>query len=102
MLKGNEESRVFYSSAQWKRLAKQVKTAWLRHSMPCGYCKGPINRGERVIVDHVINRKQRPDLAFSLYNLQLVHHACNSKKYQFEETNAKPEIGYDGFPDEWR
>jgi len=100
-LRGNEESRVFYSSAQWKKLARQVRKLWKAQGLPCGYCGQPLTNG-RLIVDHIINRRKRPDLAFSLDNLTVVHHACNTKKYHHVEVNNKPKIGYDGLPDDWR
>jgi 5-methylcytosine-specific restriction endonuclease McrA len=91
----------FYSTPAWRRLRSKVKKRWRIGGLPCHFCEQPLDwkqyRG--LIVDHIINRKLRPDLALVESNLVVVHHACNSKKAAWEETERDiPEIGVDGFP----
>lgn len=67
----------------------------------CPYCGKPIDRRQRLIVDHIHNRKQFPDLAHREDNLQVVHHACNTQKYYKHEQQPQrdvDEVGEDGFP----
>jgi len=92
----------FYSSKAWKEISAKVRKHWRATGKPCGYCGLPIERGQRTIVDHIVNRRQAPHLALAPSNLQLVHHACNSKKASFIENNTKKPVGYDGLPDDWR
>ena len=96
----------FYSSKEWRALRAQTKAKAKRANRPCAYCGKPIDwhtPGAKVSVDHVLNRKQRPDLALEATNLQVLHHACNTRKAAYVENNNRPEIGVDGFPtnSEW-
>ena len=93
----------FYSTNEWHKLRSKTKAMWKRDQLPCGYCNKPIDWTQRPIVDHKLNRKQYPDLALVSGNLQVVHHACNSKKYAYEEANTKIAVRDDGFPtgSEW-
>lgn len=96
----------FYSTPQWRQLRAKVKKSWRLSGAPCHYCGGRLNwkipRG--TIVDHVIPRRKRPDLALVVSNLVVVCHPCNSKKAAWDEKERDiPEIGEDGFPvgSEW-
>ena len=90
----------FYQSKEWARIRAKVRAIWKAKGFVCAYCFRPIQWGqEKTVVDHKINRKQRPDLALEISNLQVVHHACNTKKYHSEEKDPnRPQIGPDGFP----
>ena len=95
----------FYQTAAWRKLKRRVMSRWKAEGRPCGYCGKELPWGQRfgVIVDHILNRKQHPHLAFVESNLMVVHHACNSKKAAWSEKDDRPEIGADGFPigSEW-
>ena len=88
----------FYNDAKWHRVRNRVRKRWRIDNRPCGYCGEPIDWSARPIVDHIINRKERPDLAYDDNNLQVVHHACNTRKGHWVENNDKQRIGIDGFP----
>lgn len=105
-----KESRAFYSTPRWIKLRKRVMRKWLSAKKACPYCGEPIDRRQRLIVDHIYNRKQFPDMAYREDNLQVVHHACNTQKYYKHEQRIedKPQrdvepVGDDGFPidSEW-
>jgi 5-methylcytosine-specific restriction endonuclease McrA len=55
---------------------------------------------QRLIVDHIRSLKERPDLALSPQNLQLLHHSCNSRKAAWTEkaNDTRIRVGTDGFP----
>ena len=88
----------FYSSSEWKTIRARTKARWKRDDYPCGYCKKPIDWTQRVSVDHILNRKQHPDRALDITNMQVVHHECNTKKAAYFENNTKIEVRADGFP----
>jgi hypothetical protein len=97
----------FYNTKDWWKLRAKVKKSWRVNGKPCHYCGKPLDWHSKhgVVVDHIINRRQRPDLALDINNLCCVHggkEACNTKKYYNEESNDKPEIDADGFPESWR
>jgi 5-methylcytosine-specific restriction endonuclease McrA len=49
-------------------------------------------------VDHVIDRKKRPDLAYDMTNLECLCASCHSRKTIHETmSKGKPLIGPDGF-----
>ena len=89
---------AFYSNKEWHKVRAKTKALWKANNYPCGYCKQPIDWTQRPIVDHKLNRKQHPDLALDLSNLQVVHHACNTKKAAYFENNTKIEVQSNGFP----
>jgi len=92
----------FYGSAQWKALRAKVLFMWRRDNKPCAYCGEVMGQNQRVIVDHVINRKRRPDLSLVVSNLCVVHFQCNAKKYHHVEVNDKKDIDINGLPEDWR
>jgi len=93
----------FYSTLRWQKTRAKVKKLWRAQGLPCAYCKQNINYSKGAVVDHIINRHKRPDLAYELSNLQvLCSRECNTKKYYDNEANNKPQIGMDGYPDDWR
>lgn len=73
----------FRGTARWKTLS-----AYLRPILPpvCHICGKPIDRAlparHRLswTLDHVIPYKERPDLAFEVWNLKPAHWGCNSAK----------------------
>ena len=91
----------FYGSAAWFRLRAKVRRLWLAQDKPCAWCGQPFRPVDKVFVDHVINRKQRPDLALDESNLECVHEPCNTRKYHHQEVNNKKPIGINGLPDDW-
>ena len=92
-------SDPFYQSSAWRAVRAKVLAKWKREGRPCGYCGAGLTwkKGEQ-IVDHIENRRRRPDLALDMRNLQVVHHACNTRKAAYVENGDKPEVGSDGFP----
>lgn len=93
----------FYGTSKWKKISAKVKARWVKEGLPCYYCGHALVKEDRLTVDHVINRRKRPDLALNLNNLVVVHHACNTKKYYEQEAKDVPMVGVDGFPinSEW-
>ena len=87
----------FYSSAAWRELRAKVRSKWRKAGQPpCPICRQPI-KGVPV-VDHVIARRKRPDLALAESNLRVVCHPCNSQKAAWEDNSDRAKTGADGFP----
>ena len=94
----------FYKTPGWFRARHKAITRWRSAGLPCAFCGSELMWAMKgsIIVDHIINRKKRPDLALEPTNLQVVHHECNSRKWRWLEANQKEQIGLDGLPDSWR
>jgi Restriction endonuclease len=88
----------FYSSNDWRKLRTRVRADWILAGKPCGWCGQPIEPHMGTIVDHVIPRKQRPDLALRISNLQLLHHRCHNIKTHSTERTNKVQVNDDGLP----
>ena len=93
----------FYKDIKWIKLRSKVRAQWKREGKPCAYCGHDLDHDEKgsVTVDHIINRRQRPDLAYEQSNLQVVHSTCNTKKASYVENNTKTRINDDGYPEGW-
>lgn len=66
----------FYSSARWRAFRLLVLAA-------CPVCADCERRGitsASVAADHIIPRRERPDLAFVLENMQGLCRACHTRK----------------------
>ena len=76
---GSEDRKAdkrFYAGTRWRNLR-----TWVLDQCPlCVRCR---EKGLTVLakhVDHVIDRKERPDLAYDDTNLESLCHSCHSKK----------------------
>lgn len=72
------EHHAFYNSSDWRLLRLEVLAAAPLCMRGCGR--------RSVDVDHVIPRKQRPDLALARENLEALCHACHMSKSRREGT----------------
>ena len=67
---------AFYDSARWIRLRN-----WHRARFPlCAECERNGIVRAMAHVDHIIDRKERPDLAFDASNLESLCIECHSRK----------------------
>ena len=90
----------FYVSKEWRELRARVRKQWLRDGRPCAWCNKQFGASTRIIVDHILPRKQRPDLALAFSNMQCLCLPChNTKTHSTERTNKK-QVNADGFPDD--
>ena len=62
----------WYNNPRWKRLAKMIRA---RDQYICQECGRPGNQ-----VDHIEEREQRPDLEYSMENLQVLCVRCHNRK----------------------
>jgi len=94
----------FYSTIEWQKARSKAAKTWRATGAPCHRCGHPLDWTLRhgVIIDHVIPRRQRPDLAYAQSNLAAVCHRCNTIKAMWDENNKRESIGIDGLPDSWR
>lgn len=94
----------WYASKEWFKLRAKTRAAWKALAKPCAVCREPLqwHLPHGVIVDHIQNKKQRPDLAYEPANLQCVCHGCNTRKGHYIERSKTAAIGLDGLPDSWR
>ena len=94
----------FYKSKEWYKLRARVIAAWQQHDLPCSYCGQAIAWGHpsgKAIVDHIIPRRDRPDLELDPANLTVLHHSCHTRKTVRRDYNKGVEsepVGNDGFP----
>ena len=98
----------FYNTLGWHKLRSKTLARWRSLGLPCGFCGQPLGFGIKgaVVVDHIKNRRQHPELALEVTNVQCVHGgpmACNTKKYFYQESNKRIEVNASGFPtgSEW-
>lgn len=79
--------RHFYSTPRWRRFRKRI----LARDMWCVLC--PADRKRlATIVDHIIPRKERPDLAYSAENCRGLCVSCHNRRsrvYGRERTRAE-------------
>ena len=90
----------FYKSPEWVKLRSKVRYKWLRDGKPCGMCKKIFAPHDRMIVDHIVPRKDAPYLALAEDNLQLLHWSCHNIKTHRHERLDLPQIGMDGMPED--
>lgn len=88
----------FYSSKAWFKVRAQ---ALKRDGYVCQMCGKDI-RGKGIgIVDHIIMRKKRPDLALSLGNLQsLCKTPCHDSIKKRDESNPHRGCDVNGLPND--
>lgn len=95
----------WYASKEWAKARAKTKSAWKAANRACGVCHQPLEWTVKhaVIVDHILNRRQRPDLAYESTNLQCVCHGCNTRKAHYVENNkSRVSVGVDGLNALWR
>lgn len=78
------DDRQFYSTARWRKLRRMK----LRRNPMCEVHPDG-TAAVAVEVHHVIERKQRPDLAFDFENLQSLCKPCHSRITAREHLHAK-------------
>ncbi len=87
----------FYLSKQWKKVRLDVIRRDKWRCQQCNVlCLGKKRDKPTAHVDHLVARKDRPDLALSMNNLQTLCAPCHSRKTRADE-HDKPEIGLDGY-----
>lgn len=88
----------FYSSSEWQQL-RHKRLKYDRYICNhCGVkCLGKKRGQPSPHVDHVIDRKDRPDLQLDIDNLQTLCDSCHSKKTRATQLD-RPAIGLDGYP----
>jgi 5-methylcytosine-specific restriction endonuclease McrA len=73
----NREGRRRYYTARWRRLRRKVLA---RDYGLCQQCRreGRVETGNQI--DHIIRAEERPDLFYSLENLETLCGSCHSTK----------------------
>jgi hypothetical protein len=69
----------FYASAAW-RAVRQL--ALKRDRWMCVQCSAKVHTKGSMIVDHIIERKARPDLALTLTNLRTLCRKCDAMRHR--------------------
>ena len=93
--------RDFYNDPAWRRLRNETKKYWLNNHFNCPYCKLPLKRNQRLVVDHIISRRKAPDLSMNPNNLCVLHHVCHNKKTSYVDNNTKIPVNDQGYPPDW-
>lgn len=90
----------FYLDKRWKavRLAVLRRDRYICQECSAK-CLGKAKGMPSPEVDHILPRKEHPELAFTLSNLRTVCKSCHSRRTILDTMGAaKPEIGLDGYP----
>ena len=89
----------FYLTKAWESVRKQALTRDGYRCSICGVlCLGKKRNKPSPHVDHILPRKERPDLELDLSNLRIACHPCHSKITMLDRiSKGKPEIGVDGY-----
>ena len=74
----------FYKSWEWKK----ARFITIKRYGPTCMCCGST---ERIVVDHILPRRKRPDLELDLENLQVLCNDCNMGKSWDDTTDFRPE-----------
>ena len=90
----------FYSTKEWFKTRTRVLKA---ANYTCAMCGVSVHGKHNGHVDHILPRRDRPDLALTLSNLQvLCTHHHNSTKQSMEANSYKEAIDENGYPESWR
>lgn len=82
--RGNPNNPVFLQSYEWKRIRM---IALKRDNATCTCCGASAKTGAVMHVDHIKSRKEHPELALDLNNLQVLCEDCNRGKDNKDSTN---------------
>lgn len=77
-------SKDFLQSYEWRKLRL---VALKLHGRRCLCCGATPETGAVLHVDHIKPRKNYPDLALDINNLQVLCHECNHGKGNWDETD---------------
>ena len=90
----------FYNSQEWEAVRHLALKRDRYYCQTCGaLCLGKKRGKPNPHVDHVIPRKEKPEWALKLANLQVLCHSCHSRKSILDTmAKEKPMIGLDGYP----
>lgn len=78
-------SKEFLNCFQWRRLRMEAIEKYGAKCQCCG--NSPKGEGIKINVDHIKNRKDHPELALSLDNLQVLCNLCNHGKGNWSSTD---------------
>lgn len=77
----------------------KVRAMWKATGRPCGHCGEKIDYRAMPIVDHIIPRREAPERALDIRNLQVVCHPCNTRRAHSVPLTTLTRS--DGFPEGW-
>jgi 5-methylcytosine-specific restriction endonuclease McrA len=91
----------FYHSNAWRELRYLCLK---RDHWHCTVCERSVRLKGSARVDHIIDRRERPDLALMLSNLRTLCASCDNKRHAEKGGRQieRPEIALDGLPKSWR
>jgi 5-methylcytosine-specific restriction endonuclease McrA len=91
----------FYQSQEWRRVRYR---ALQRDRWRCTCCGRAVRAKGDSRVDHVVARRERPDLALTLSNLRTLCTGCDAKRHSEKGGRhvERPVIALDGLPAAWR
>lgn len=77
-------SGEFLQSFQWRKLRM---LALKKYGNKCQCCGATVNDGIKINVDHIKPRKEFPNLALDIMNLQILCNVCNHGKGNWDNTD---------------
>lgn len=93
MTSGNPDP--FYNTPQWRALRKQ---ALIRDCYRCVVCQRDVHHKGQSRVDHIVSRRQRPDLSLVLSNVRTLCPSCDNKRHAEKGGSAVHGVALDGTP----
>jgi 5-methylcytosine-specific restriction protein A len=82
----DREAQRFYDSSAWRKLRAIKK----KRSPLCEECYRQGRITPAYIVDHIIERRERPDIALDIDNLQTLCMACHNRKHGWK--GSRPSV----------
>ena len=79
-------ANAFYTSKRWKRLRLQVLR---RDKFKCVRCRWFLRSRDAVVVHHIKNREEYPELQWEMSNLISLCNGCHNKLHPEKGINAK-------------
>lgn len=91
----------FYQSKAWRALRYAVCQ---RDGWRCVCCRVSVRAKGASRVDHIVPRKERPDLSLAMSNLRTLCAPCDAKRHSEKGGwhRQRPTIALDGLPIAWR
>jgi len=88
--------------AEWQAERAKVVKAWVRAGLPCALCGRPLEKGQRVDVDHIETLADAPSRRLDWSNLRVLHGWCHSRRTAQDQADArrgfKAGAAHDGAP----
>lgn len=87
-------NEAFYKTKDWHRI--RTKALFAAH-FKCAFCEKNVRGKGKSRVDHIIPRKEAPELELELSNLRVLCPSCDNRRHA-DKGSTKTATGLDGMP----